>query len=203
VNNKNNVARSREGEKFIPDCTDEPYQFDDDASLTSSLGLPNGEVIVRATHDELLDAMAAVVFTEASLCVSQYGDFQLALSNTPLLEPLYSRLMYDPNLRGIPWQNTHIWQLCHSGTSPTIVKETIGDHADIPSEQLHVAMPTQIEGEEAIRLDCFVVDKDTEIPENFQTRVVLMFAQSVATCKHFAKTCTNYQVKCFALQEKG
>ena len=203
MNNKNNVARSREGEKFIPDCTDEPYQFDDDASLTSSLGLPNGEVIVRATHDELLDAMAAVVFTEASLCVSQYGDFQLALSNTPLLEPLYSRLMYDPNVRGIPWQNTHVWQLDHSETSAAIVKETIGDHADIPSEQLHAALPTQIEGEEAIRLDCFIVDMDAEIPEHFQTRVVLVFAPSVAACKQFAKNCTNYQVKCFALQEKG
>jgi len=203
VNHKNNVARSREGEKFIPDSTDEPYQFEDDSSSSSPLGLPNGEVIVRATLDELLDAMAAVVFTEASLCVSQFGDFQLALSNAPLLEPLYARLMYDPNVRGIPWQNTHVWQLDNSGTSPAIVMETIGDHADIPSEQLHIALPTQIEGEEAIRLDCFVVDKETEIPENFQTRVVLMFAQSVAACEQFAKTCTNYQVKCFALQEKG
>ena len=101
--------RIRAGEKFIEEPAEGPYQFDDVTSAEDLVSLPNGSITVRSTIDGLIDAMAAFVFTEARASVSQFGDFQLALSSEEVLYPLYERLMYDPYVRGIPWNLTHLW----------------------------------------------------------------------------------------------
>ena len=201
MTNQGNQPRSRKGEKYIPQPREGPYQFDEETISEEAFSLPNGEVTVRSTLDELIDAMAALVFTEASLSVSQFGDFQLALSNTLVLEPLYERLMYDPNVRGLPWQNTHLWCVDYDEASSNLVTETIADHADIPAGQVHHHLPENVDGEESPRIDCFVVDEETSIPENIQPRYIIVVATSVKSCEEFAKSCREVQVRGFVLQE--
>ncbi|MDP6693099.1 MAG: hypothetical protein QF444_02140 [Phycisphaerales bacterium] len=201
MTNEHKQPRSREGEKFIPESKDGPYQFDIDSSGEKVISLPNGEVIVRTSLDELIDAMASLVFAEASLCVSRFGEFQLALSNSPLLEPLYERLMYDPIVRGIPWQNTFLWCVDPYEMSSNIVKETIVDHADIPDEQIHDHLPEKSEGKKPPRIDCLIVDSEASIPEDCQTRFIIIVSKSVEACEMLAKTCHQTTVRGFVLQE--
>lgn len=68
-----------------------------------------GDVIVRNTLDDLIDALAADLYLHAHNCVRAFGSFHLALSggSTPL--PLYRRLMYDPAYRDLPWSHAHLW----------------------------------------------------------------------------------------------
>ena len=39
----------------------------------------------------------------------EFGDFHLALSGGAIFEPIYQRLMYDPDCRRLPWRRTHLW----------------------------------------------------------------------------------------------
>jgi 6-phosphogluconolactonase len=123
----------------------EPYEI---APQPAKPALP-GVVIVRESVDELLDAAAADVLVQAKNCVRAFGDFHLALSggNTP--EPLYKRLMYDPNLRDLPWKRTHLWvvderrvPLDDDRSNFKMIRETIVDQSDIPPEQVHPILAT-------------------------------------------------------------
>ncbi len=103
-----------------------------------------GEVMVRSTTEELIDAISADMVIHAENCVRQFGDFHLALSGGTTPQPLYERLMYDPDCRRLPWRRTHLWlvdERCVEFSDPLSnfqrIRETIGDHADIPREQLH------------------------------------------------------------------
>ncbi|MBT8484724.1 MAG: hypothetical protein HKO59_11495 [Phycisphaerales bacterium] len=103
-----------------------------------------GTVVVRAGADELIDCVAADLVVHAENCVREFGDFHIALSGGAVFEPLYRRLMYDPNYRRIPWRRTHLWfvvERCMPFEEPGSVfrqiSETLGDHADIPPEQFH------------------------------------------------------------------
>ena len=103
-----------------------------------------GEVVVAATVDELIDHLAADLVIHAENCVRQFGDFHLALSGGATVEPLYRRLMYDPNYRWLPWRRTHLWFVEERGipfederSNFRLISDLIGDHADIPSEQFH------------------------------------------------------------------
>jgi 6-phosphogluconolactonase/glucosamine-6-phosphate isomerase/deaminase len=104
-----------------------------------------GDVVVATEADEVIDHIAADLVLHAENCVREFGDFQLALSGGPLFEPLYTRLMYDPNYRRLPWRRTHLWlveECCvpfHDERSHyRMINEIVGDHADIPADQLHV-----------------------------------------------------------------
>ncbi len=106
-------------------------------------GLP-GTVIVRETADELIDSIAADLFFQASACVRAFGDFHLALSGGTTPEPLYRRLMYDPAFRSLPWKRTHLWMVDErrvpfedERSNYRMIRETIVDHSDIPTEQVH------------------------------------------------------------------
>ena len=191
--------RSRKGEKFIESSVDGPYQFNEQDFSPDAIALTNGEVIVRATIDELIDAMSALVFTEARFSVSQFGDFQLALSDAGQLFPLYERLMCDPNVRGLPWLLTHLWQI--ENNMQGIVGETIVAHADIPVDQVHAGLPLQCEDESAPRIDCVVVDYKSAIPVDIQIRKIIVVAPSVEACEVFAKTNCDFTVCGFVLQE--
>jgi 6-phosphogluconolactonase len=112
-------------------------------SLPAAPPLP-GKVVVAETADELIDKLAADLVLHATNCVRQFGDFQLALSGGRSPEPLYERLMYDPNYRRLPWRRTHLWivdercvPLDHAQSNYRMIRETIVDHADIPEEQIH------------------------------------------------------------------
>lgn len=121
--------------------TPEPY----DLVKRQLVGPPlPGEVIVTETADELIDKLAADLVVHAENCVRQFGDFHLALSGGSTPQPLYERLMYDPNYRRLPWRRTHLWMVderCvpfdHPQSNFRAISETIVDHADIPTEQVH------------------------------------------------------------------
>jgi len=103
-----------------------------------------GTVIVREGPDELVDAAAADLLFQAKGCVRAFGDFHLALSGGTTPEPLYRRLMYDPNYRDLPWKRTHLWivderrvPVDDDRSNFKMIKETLVIHSDIPAEQVH------------------------------------------------------------------
>lgn len=103
-----------------------------------------GVVVLRPDAEDLLDAAAADVLVQALACVRSFGDFHLALSAGPTLERLYSRLMYDPSYRGLPWKRTHLWLVedaasADAGPAPAFetIRGWIVEHSDIPEEQVH------------------------------------------------------------------
>ena len=98
-----------------------------------------GAVSVAADADEMIDRVAEDLVQHAFNCVRQFGDFHLAVTAPPLLEPLYRRLMYDPQYRWLPWRRTHLWLAWECGGEAESVLQTwIGEHADLPAEQLHL-----------------------------------------------------------------
>jgi 6-phosphogluconolactonase len=106
------------------------------------------EVVVAPTIDELIDHLAADLVVHALNCVREFGDFHLALSGGSAPQPLYERLMYDPNYRRLPWRRTHLWivdeprvPFSDNRSSFRAISETIVDHADIPREQVHPIYP--------------------------------------------------------------
>lgn len=103
-----------------------------------------GEVVVRDSVDDLLDAISADMMFQAKACVRAFGDFHLALSGGSTPEPLYRRLMYDPRVREFPWRKTHLWQVderCVDDNDDKRNWKMIGglllDHSDIPPAQTH------------------------------------------------------------------
>ncbi len=103
-----------------------------------------GTVVVRETPDEVVDAIAADLLLQAHQCVRTFGDFHLALSGGSTPVPLYMRLMYDPSYRELPWRRTHLWIVDErrvpfddERSNFKMINEIIGDHSDIPREQIH------------------------------------------------------------------
>jgi 6-phosphogluconolactonase len=136
--------------------------FDLEETTLPRPALP-GEVAVLPTVHEVHDRLAADLVMHAENCVRQFGDFHLALSGGPVLEPFYQRLMYDPDCRRLPWRRTHLWfvdEHClpfeDERSCFRLISETLGDHADIPPEQFH---PIFAESETAIH------DYETQIRE--------------------------------------
>lgn len=113
-----------------------------------------GEVLVRDSVDDLLDAMAADMLFQAKSCVRAFGDFHLALSGGSTPEPLYRRLMYDQRVRDFPWKKTHLWQVderCVDDDDDRRNWKMIGDllldHSDIPPAQAHPMPVLQDDGD--------------------------------------------------------
>lgn len=121
----------------------EPYALTD--TVLPAPRIPGvDEVIVTATADMALDRVAADMVAQAMECVREFGDFHLALSGGRTPEPLYERLMYDPNYRSLPWRRTHLWIVDERmvgfddpQSNYGMIHETIVQHADIPPEQVH------------------------------------------------------------------
>ena len=119
----------------------EPFELS--SNLPSAPKLP-GKVVVAHDRDELFDKLAADLIVHSLNCVRQFGDFHMALSGGATPQPLYERLMYDPDCRVIPWRRTHLWLIderCVPFDDPAsnfrMIHETIVEHADIPIEQVH------------------------------------------------------------------
>ncbi|MBC7772344.1 MAG: 6-phosphogluconolactonase [Pyrinomonadaceae bacterium] len=112
-------------------------------SLPPAPGL-TGSVVVRASADELVDAIAADFLVHAINCIRTFGDFHVALSGGSTPIPFYQRLMYDPSYRAIPWQRAHLWIVDErrvpfddDRSNFRSISEIIVDHSGIPSEQVH------------------------------------------------------------------
>ena len=123
----------------------EPYSLTEDALIGPDLP---GDVIVARSADQIVDKIAADLVVHAKNCVRQFGDFHLALSGGSTPQPLYERLMYDPQYRMLPWRQTHLWivdercvDFADERSNFRSIRETIVDHADIPSEQVHPIFP--------------------------------------------------------------
>lgn len=107
-----------------------------------------GTVVARGGEHELRDALLADVFAHAINCVRSFGDFQMAVSGSAGLAPLYLQMMYDPAVRGMPWGKTHLW-LADERVAPfdaeessyRLVRETLVDHSGIPPAQFHPMFP--------------------------------------------------------------
>ena len=106
-----------------------------------------GAVIVAETADELIDMVAAEMVVQAKACVREFGDFELALSGGSTPQPLYERLMYDPDCRQLPWVRTNLWLVDERAvpfndprSNFRRINETIVGHSGIPAEQVHPIM---------------------------------------------------------------
>lgn len=124
----------------------EPYELV--AAKIVAPPLP-GRSVTAPTLDELIDKLAADMVVHAENCVRTFGDFHLALSGGSTPQPLYERLMYDPNYRRLPWRRTHLWivdERCVPFDDPRsnfrFIEETIVDHSDIPRNQVHPIFAT-------------------------------------------------------------
>lgn len=103
-----------------------------------------GTVIVRQAADDAIDAAAADLLIHSRNCVRTFGDFHLAISVSPPVEPMLRRLMYDPPLREIPWKRTHLWLVDeHLSPGPSrpanfdLLFGLIVEQSDMPPEQAH------------------------------------------------------------------
>lgn len=124
-----------------------------------NLGLPNGNIVAIEDKDELIDAVMQELLRQGLCSVANDGAFHLVLSSSNELEIVYARMMYDPDLRAMPWKDTHIWLLDHEGDK--LVNETIVSHSGIPEEQVHrCCLETLIQEDPTVRLDCCMVELD-------------------------------------------
>ena len=87
-------------------------------------------VVHSECGDSQLDAITQALLQQAIQSVTTNGVFNLVLSDSDALDRLYARLMYDPDLRGMPWNATHLWFLRG-------VEESIVHHSGIPEENVY------------------------------------------------------------------
>ena len=126
---------------------------------SENLGLPHGNVVAIEDNDELIDAVMQELLAQGLYCVANHGTFHLVLSSNNALDSVYARMMYDPDLRAMPWLDTHVWLLHHEGDE--LVQETIITHSGIPEEQVHrCCVETLVHDDPEVRLDCCMVELD-------------------------------------------
>jgi len=103
-------------------------------------------LIQSDSNDSRLDAMTQALLQQATQCVTTKGKFNLVLSDSDALDDVYARLMYDPDLRSMPWNEIHLWFLRGK-------EESIVTHSGIPEENVH--------SEEMIKqIDCCLLAGD-------------------------------------------
>ncbi|MCC6677490.1 MAG: 6-phosphogluconolactonase [Phycisphaerales bacterium] len=118
-----------------------------------------GPVVVREAADDVLDAAAADLLIQAKNCVRAFGDFHLAVSVTPLTEPLLRRLMYDPALRDLPWKRTHLWitdERAVGGDEESrfeLLRQLVVEQSDMPAEQAHAIRAAEVEPDRRYEAD--------------------------------------------------
>ena len=105
-----------------------------------------GSVVVRPEAEDVLDAMAADLLIHAESCVRAFGDFHLAVSGHPGLDPVYTKLMIDPAYRWLPWSRTQLWIVDEHIDGGAItrfenIRSSIVQHAGIPVGQVHPLLP--------------------------------------------------------------
>lgn len=103
-----------------------------------------GVVVVRSDPDAVIDALLADMFIHAGNCVRAFGDFHLAVSVTPEVEPVLRRLLFDITYRDFPWSRTRVWMVEEVDVPDEDprqrwpgVRDHIGVGAGVPEEQMH------------------------------------------------------------------
>ncbi len=137
-------------------------------------------LIQSKCDDSRLDAITHALLQQATQCVTTKGAFNLLLSDSEELDSVYSRLMYDPDLRAMPWGETHLWFLRNR-------EESVVMHSGIPEENVHV-------NERIEQIDCSVITS---------TDVVDLTDELCNSCKAFliltsSKLQINWPYSCVA-----
>ena len=121
---------------------------DDDVPVIAP-ALP-GEVVVRPSADDLIDAIASDLFLHAHNCVRSFESFHLALSGGSTPMPLYRRLMYDMNYRSLPWGGAHLWIVDErrvpfedERSNYGAIHDLIVEHSGIPKSHVHPIPATE------------------------------------------------------------
>jgi len=148
--------------------------------MGTNFGLPSGEIIAAEDADQRLDAITQSMLRHALRSVSMHGDFHIVLSSNEVLDAVYCRLMYDPDLRAMPWQQTHVWFL--DSHNKELIEETIIMHSGIPEEHVHRCnVEPMIDDDPSFRLDCCVLELDdvSQCPQAVRqcSEVVLILAE--------------------------
>ena len=100
-------------------------------------------VIQSQCNDTRLDAITQALLQQATQCITTKGVFNLVLSDSHVLDDVYARLMYDPDLRAMPWDAIHLWFLRDE-------EESVVMHSGIPEDNVH---NRPIEGQ----MDCLTI----------------------------------------------
>ncbi|MDP7070679.1 MAG: hypothetical protein QF561_04955 [Phycisphaerales bacterium] len=127
-----------------------PFELEPD-ELPDPPDLP-GEVIVKGSIDEAIDALVDGLFASAEDAVDQRGRFDLALPPQRALEPVWFRMMLATEYRLFPWAQTHVWLTDSDVTAAARLQETLIWPAGIPIEQVH-PMPRCSPSEYQTRLE--------------------------------------------------
>ena len=158
---------------------DDGYSLEPEEELVPPV-LP-GVVDVVDVGEDVLDLLAADLLAQALDCVHRYGSFHLAISGSEGLEPLCRRLMFDPDLRRLPWDRTHLWiadDRCVPRNDPLScfwrLRDTLIMPAGIPLANVHPIPSTDESADELVegalardldgrsygggRLDCIILD---------------------------------------------
>ena len=96
-----------------------------------------GMVCVEASAEEAMDALIAKLRTVADAALEDHDRFDMAVSGDDRLQPLWRQMMMDPDLRGFPWERTHLWFTDATPTSCERLADTLIWPAGIPMEQVH------------------------------------------------------------------
>ena len=132
-------------------------------------------VIQSQCNDSRLDAITKALMQQATQCVATKGVFNLMLSDSEELDSVYARMMYDPDLRTMPWNETHLWFL--RGEEETVVM-----HSGIPEDNVHVESTKE-------QMDCLIISKCDidDVGEDLLSSCTafLIYADSDATAKWF------------------
>lgn len=115
--------------------SEEPLELDP-LDLPDPPDLP-GRVCVEASAEEVMDVLIAKLLEVAEAALEDHGRFDLAVSGDDRLQPLWRQMMMDPDLRGFPWERTHLWFTNATPTSCERLAETLIWPAGIPMEQVH------------------------------------------------------------------
>ena len=99
-----------------------------------------GRVLVFESPEAAIDLAIRELQVVADAAVRERGRFQLAVSGDQSLEPVWARLMVDPDLRMFPWPNTHLWVM-EPHADYTRMQESLITPAGIAAEHVH-PMPT-------------------------------------------------------------
>lgn len=134
--------------------------------------LPDEKIIAVECDDERLDMITRKVLSIANQSIGLHGQFNLVLSGNDALERVYAMLMLDPDLRGLPWDMTHVWKL-HERVQDETIYDTITFHSGMPEEQIHTESLSQaVEADDSLQFDCCIIDLSDyeEIPESMTSK---------------------------------
>ena len=111
-------------------------------------------VVQSQCKDTQLDSISNELLGQALQCVTTKGEFHLAMSTSTSLNDLYARLMYDPDLRAMPWNKMHVW-FFGSEEDDDSIQCAITAHSGILEEHVHQVCDPLPQG---TTIDCCICD---------------------------------------------